>query len=126
MRNLRWKSMVFVGIGAIALAIACGSDDDDSNGGGGGTAGSGASAGSKSTTAKGGALTDVGLSPLPLTMRVPKGGMGAMNMTIGDRKSVTVDIGDGSLNVQELPKGGSKHSKKSTRRTRSFIPSSAS
>ena len=28
--------------------------------------------------------------------------MGAMDMTIGDKKSVTVDIGEGSLNVQEM------------------------
>lgn len=49
----------------------------------------------------------VDLTPLPLSMRVPKDSMGAMDMTIGDKKSVTVDIGGGtSLNVQELPKEG--------------------
>jgi hypothetical protein len=56
---------------------------------------------------KGGDMVDVDLTPLPLTMRVPKGGMGAMDMTMGDDKSVTVDIGGGaSLNVQPLADGG--------------------
>lgn len=56
---------------------------------------------------KGGDMVDVDLTPLPLTMRVPKGGMGAMDMTMGNDKSVTVDIGGGaSLNVQPLAEGG--------------------
>jgi hypothetical protein len=47
-------------------------------------------------------LVDVELTPMPLTIRVPKGGMGALDMSIGDKKSVTVDIGEGvSLNVQD-------------------------
>lgn len=58
-------------------------------------------------------MTDVDLAPLPLTLSVPKGGMGAMDMSIGDDKSVTVDIGDGaSLNIQPLPKGGLEELKK--------------
>ncbi|MBI5534195.1 MAG: hypothetical protein HY898_15840 [Deltaproteobacteria bacterium] len=56
-----------------------------------------------SSTAAAGDLVDVDLKPIPLTIRVPKGGMGAMDMSIGDKKSMTVDIGDGaSLNVQEM------------------------
>ncbi len=47
-------------------------------------------------------LVDVDLQPLALKIRVPAGGMGAMDMSIGDEKSVTVDIGDGSsLNISE-------------------------
>jgi hypothetical protein len=47
--------------------------------------------------------TDVDLKPLPLTIRVPKDGMGAMDMSVGDKKSVTVDIGEGeSLNIQPM------------------------
>jgi len=48
-------------------------------------------------------LADVDLAPLPLTIRVPKGGGGAFDMTIGDKKSVTVDIGEGgAMNIQEM------------------------
>ncbi len=58
-------------------------------------------------------MADVDLAPLPLTLSVPKNGMGAMDMSIGDDKSVTVDIGDGaSLNIQPLPKGGLEELKK--------------
>lgn len=47
-------------------------------------------------------LVDVDLKPLPLKIRVPGGGMGAMDMSMGDKKAVTVDIGDGaSLNIAE-------------------------
>jgi hypothetical protein len=47
-------------------------------------------------------LADVDLKPLPLSIRVPKGGMGAMDMSMGDKKSLTVDIGEGALNVQQM------------------------
>jgi hypothetical protein len=43
--------------------------------------------------------------PLPLKIKVKPGGMGKIDMSIGDQKSVTVDIGDGaSLNVTPEPK----------------------
>jgi antitoxin component of MazEF toxin-antitoxin module len=58
-------------------------------------------------------MADVDLAPLPLTVSVPKNGMGAMDMSIGEDKSVTVDIGEGaSLNIQPLPKGGLEELKK--------------
>ena len=45
-------------------------------------------------------LAKVSLAPLPLEIEVKAGGMGAMDMSLDDKKSVTVDIGDGaSLNV---------------------------
>lgn len=47
-------------------------------------------------------LVDVDLKPLALKIKVPGGGMGAMDMSMGDKKSVTVDVGDGaSLNIAE-------------------------
>jgi len=49
-------------------------------------------------------LVEVDLKPLALKIKVPSGGLGAMDMSIGDKKSVTVDIGDGaSLNISEEP-----------------------
>ncbi len=43
---------------------------------------------------------EVALTPLPLVIKVKSGGMGAMDMTMGDKQSVTVDIGDGaSINI---------------------------
>lgn len=43
---------------------------------------------------------EVSLAPLPLEIEVPGDSMGAMDMSIGDRQSVTVDIGNGrSLNI---------------------------
>ncbi|MFO0567540.1 MAG: hypothetical protein U0263_17915 [Polyangiaceae bacterium] len=48
----------------------------------------------------GGDLAEVALDPLPLKIKVKAGGMGAMDMSLDEKKSVTVDIGDGaSLNV---------------------------
>lgn len=45
-------------------------------------------------------LAKVSLAPLPLEIQVKAGGMGAMDMSLDDKKSVTVDIGDGaSLNI---------------------------
>jgi hypothetical protein len=93
--------MRFVPFFAIALlAAACckGSDNPSSA--------PSASAGSPPSAVKpakaGDGLVDVDLKPLALKIRVPAGGMGAMDMSIGDEKSVTVDIGDGSsLNISE-------------------------
>lgn len=48
-------------------------------------------------------LVTVDLAPLPLQAAVAPGGMGAMDMSMDDRKSVTLDIGDGkSLNISEV------------------------
>ena len=67
-------------------------------------AASGATSPAAASPAKGGAdgLVDVDLKPLALKIKVPDGGMGAMDMSMGDKKSVTVDVGDGaSLNISE-------------------------
>lgn len=51
------------------------------------------------------ATVDVDLTPLPLSIAVPKGGIGSMDMSVGSKKSVTVDIGDGaSLNITDAEK----------------------
>jgi hypothetical protein len=50
----------------------------------------------------GNARVSVDLTPLPLQAKVAPGGTGAMDMSMDDRKSVTLDIGGGkSLNVSE-------------------------
>jgi hypothetical protein len=73
-----------------------------------------AATGSSPASEKADDMTDVDLAPLPLTIRVPKGGMGAMDMSLGEDKSVTVDIGDGaSLNIQVLDASGLEGQKKS-------------
>ncbi|MBI3206866.1 MAG: hypothetical protein HYZ29_35345 [Myxococcales bacterium] len=61
----------------------------------------GATGAAAATPASGaGDLAKVSLAPLPLEIEVKAGGMGAMDMSLDDKKSVTVDIGDGaSLNV---------------------------
>lgn len=47
-------------------------------------------------------LASVDLAPLPLTAKVPPGGMGAMDMSMDDKKSVTLDVGGGkSINISE-------------------------
>lgn len=44
---------------------------------------------------------EVILDPLPLKAVVPKSSMGAMDMSIADNQSVTLDVGEGaSLNIQ--------------------------
>lgn len=87
---------VVVGLVAMAALVGCG------NSGGDGTAApAGSGAGDKGSAAGGGNAA-VELAPLPLKITVPPGGMGAMDMSVGDKKSVTVDIGGGaSLNVSE-------------------------
>jgi hypothetical protein len=69
---------------------------------GSGAAGKGAAEAPKGGEAKGD-LVEVELTPLPLKIKVPPGGMGAMDMSLDDQhKSATVDIGGGeSLNVNE-------------------------
>lgn len=47
-------------------------------------------------------LASVDLAPLPLKAKVAPGGMGAMDMSMDDKKSVTLDIGGGrSINISE-------------------------
>lgn len=59
-----------------------------------------ASPASASSASAAGDRVKVALTPLPLEIEVKAGGMGAMDMSMDDKKSVTVDIGDGaSLNV---------------------------
>jgi hypothetical protein len=96
--------------GAVALclvgsAVAC----NKGSGGSGGAAATG-SAATKTTPAAAtqtGGLVEVALDPLPLKIKVPAGGIGTMDMSIGDAKSVTVDIGGaggaGSLNISDEP-----------------------
>ncbi|MCA9641498.1 MAG: hypothetical protein H6718_20650 [Polyangiaceae bacterium] len=44
---------------------------------------------------------EVNLDPLPLKAMVPKSSMGAMDMSVADNQSVTLDVGGGaSLNIQ--------------------------
>lgn len=84
--------------GLVAVLLAgCGSSGGDA---GSKPAGSGAPSGGAASG--NGSTAVVELTPLPLKITVAKGGMGAMDMSIGDSKSVTVDIGGGaSLNVSE-------------------------
>jgi hypothetical protein len=66
--------------------------------------GESAAAADKAAPAKqGGAeLVSVDLTPLPLTAKVAPGGMGAMDMSMDDKKSVTLDVGAGkSINVSQ-------------------------
>ncbi|MEZ4222868.1 MAG: hypothetical protein R3B13_18140 [Polyangiaceae bacterium] len=85
----------------LVLATACNLGDKKS---GQGTAASGAAATGEAPAAAAAAegdLTQVSLDPLPLQIKVKAGGMGAMDMSVADKKSVTVDIGGGtSLNIQ--------------------------
>lgn len=82
----------------VAMMVAgCGNSGD---GGGSGKPGSGAPA-----SGGGDGLVAVELLPMPLKIKVAPGGLGAMDMSIGEAKSVTVDIGGGeSLNVSEAEK----------------------
>lgn len=105
MRSTLISSLVFLAASTLAFASGCGKDATASATGESKTE----TAGDKATgnKAAGDGAVDVDLAPLPLTIRVPKGGMGAMDMSLGDKHSVTVDIGQGaSLNVQPLGEGG--------------------
>lgn len=65
-------------------------------------AGSGDPAGGDKTQAPArDGLETVTLSPLPLTMKIPPGGVGVMDLSVAELKSATVDVGSGSLNVSE-------------------------
>lgn len=89
---------VAFGLVAVVALVGCG----NSGGGSGAPAGAGSAAGNAGGGDK---LVAVELKPLPLKVQVPPGGMGAMDMSLGEAKSVTVDIGGGaSLNVSEADK----------------------
>lgn len=91
MRHLIWFPV-------LALAVGCsisGKKGDKEQ-----AASSGGAATPAATAAGAGELAKVSLAPLPLEIQVKAGGMGAMDMSLDDKKSVTVDIGDGaSLNI---------------------------
>ncbi|GMV19386.1 MAG: hypothetical protein HS104_18340 [Polyangiaceae bacterium] len=82
----------------LALAIGCSiggkkSEQEKAAASGGAATPAAAAAGASD-------LAKVSLDPLPLEIQVKAGGMGAMDMSLDDKKSVTVDIGDGaSLNI---------------------------
>ena len=55
----------------------------------------------KPAAPSGNSASEVELDPIPLKIKVKPGGMGAMDMSTDDKKSVTVDIGGGaSLNIK--------------------------
>ncbi|MBK8251327.1 MAG: hypothetical protein IPK82_01495 [Polyangiaceae bacterium] len=91
------RNAIFGLLAAVAL-VGCGN-----SGGGDKSAGSGAPGSDKAGGGDG--LVAVELNPLPLKIKVPPGGLGAMDMSMGEAKSVTVDIGGGaSLNISEADK----------------------
>jgi hypothetical protein len=106
MRYLIWLP-VFV------LATACNLDKQASGETGASSAAEKAGAAAPAAGEEKPEVRKVALDPLPLQIEAKPGGMGAMDMSMGDKKSVTVDIGGGaSLNIQpttetlaELKKG---------------------
>lgn len=87
---MRTLTVCFV---AVVALVGCGNSGGEA---------SGKPAGSGTPASAGGGGDWVELKPLPLKIKAASGGMGAMDMSIGEKKSVTVDIGDGaSLNVSE-------------------------
>ncbi len=88
---------LFAMISILVLAAGCKGSGDSAEGkpGAGGAA---VPAGEAAPVKGGGAQA---LTPLPLTIKVKPGGKGVRDLSRGDTKSVTVDIGDGaSLNIQ--------------------------
>lgn len=97
------KSMTFVVAVAVVLT-GCGRGDADKGPSSDTRSASQSPASVPAKEAKS-ALVSVALDPLPLKITVAPGGLGAMDMSMGDKKSVTVDIGDGaSLNISEESK----------------------
>jgi hypothetical protein len=91
MRNVLWFPV-------LALAVGC--SLGAKKGEKGEPAASGGGSAPPAAAAGGGDQAEVALTPLPLVIKVKAGGMGAMDMSMGEKKSVTVDIGDGaSLNI---------------------------
>jgi hypothetical protein len=85
------------GLVAMVTVVGCGNGGGGSGSPAGGTAAGNAGGGDK--------LVAVDLKPLPLQIKVAPGGLGAMDMSMGEAKSVTVDIGGGaSLNVSQADK----------------------
>ncbi|MEZ4232944.1 MAG: hypothetical protein R3B89_27440 [Polyangiaceae bacterium] len=81
-------------IAFLSLAACDKGKTDDSTAGGSVKANTAAPAANADTK-------EVTLDPLPLKASVPRSSMGAMDMSIADNQSVTLDVGDGaSLNVQ--------------------------
>jgi len=88
---------------AIALVVGCskGGEETAAKPTGTGAAADKAAAPAAKAEAKGD-LAEIDLTPLPLKIKAPPGGKGAMDMSRDDKKSVTVDIGGGtSLNISE-------------------------
>ena len=91
MRHILWFPV-------LVLSVGCNLGGKKS---GGGQASASAAAPAAAPAAGGGDLAKVNLDPLPLTIQVKKGGMGAMDMSVADKKSVTVDVGGGaSINIR--------------------------
>ena len=117
-------------LGSLAIVVlqlvACGSDRPSGGSAAakpGAPAAPGAPAPGPAPAAADANLVDVELTPLPLSIKVPKGGIGAMDMTIGDRKSVTVDIGKGgALNVHEMVEKSFADVKRSTKSDKILLP----
>ncbi|UQA55286.1 hypothetical protein [Polyangium aurulentum] len=87
---------------AIALVVGCSKGEETAaKPAATGAAADKAAAPAAKAEAKGD-LAEVDLTPLPLKIKAPPGGKGAMDMSRDDKKSVTVDIGGGtSLNISE-------------------------
>jgi hypothetical protein len=92
----------FVFFMAIALVAGCSKGGEDTAAKPTGAAADKGAAPGAAAEAKGD-LAEVELKPLPLKIKAPPGGMGAMDMSLDDQhQSSTVDIGGGaSLNVSE-------------------------
>lgn len=97
------KNLSFLAIAL--LVVACGKANTESSGGSNPLVEALKVPSASENKAKDPGVAEVDLAPLPLKISVAPGGLGAMDMTMGDRKSVTVDIGGGtSLNVSEETK----------------------
>lgn len=91
MRHIIWFPV-------LVLSVGCNLGGKKS---GSGQASASAAAPAAAAAAGGNELAEVNLDPLPLKIQVKPGGMGAMDMSVADKKSVTVDVGEGaSLNIK--------------------------
>lgn len=100
------RAFTFLAVAAVATLTGCSRGDTDKPSTDTQASGPSAAAvpGNQAKDSKDG-LVSVALDPLPLKIKVAPGGLGAMDMSMGDKKSVTVDIGDGaSLNISEETK----------------------
>jgi len=97
------RAFTFLAVAAMAMITGCSRGDTDKTSGDNQASGPSAAAepANQPKDSKDG-LVSVALDPIPLKIKVAPGGLGAMDMSMGDKKSVTVDIGDGaSLNISE-------------------------